>query len=315
MLRAVLEGGEAVGFVFLVLHLLVVAVAVGEIEGGVEAPVVGEEVRDIELVVALPVVVGLVGVVEGFAVHGVGAGGVVGGVGVEFVVVGAVPGDAGGLAADDGEELDQGALAVPTDAAEEALLVGAPGADVAVGGQAAIGEVEGESVLEDACTGAEAVLACVPASEAQVGLAVGVVLGVEGLHVDGGAKGRAAAVAGAHAALYLHALGHASEVGDVVPEHLLALGVVEGDAVDVDVDAAAVDAADAEGCGTHAAVLAAGHHGGLGFEHEGQAHRGAGLVELLAVHGTGGERCLVAHAHVLDHHFVQFADGVLSLES
>ena len=283
----------------------------GEVEGGVETPAVGEEVGDVELVVALPVVVGFVGVVEGFAVHVVGTGGVVGGVGVELIVVGAVPGDACGLAADDGEELDQGALAVPAGAAKKALLVGAPGADVSVGGQSAIGEVEGETALEDAGTGADAVLACIPAAEAEVGLAVGTVLGVEGLHVDGGTEGWAATVAGAHATLYLHALGHAAEVGDVVPEDLLTFGVVEGDTVDVDVDAAAVDATDAEGCGAHAAVLAAGHHGGLGLQHERQAHRGAGLVELGAVEGAGGEGGLVADADVLDHHLVEGADGVL----
>ena len=126
VLRAVLEGGEVIVLVLLVFHLLVVAVAVGEVEGGVDAPAVAEQVADVELVVALPVVVGLVGVVHRLAVHLVLARGVVGGVVVELVVVGAVPGDAGGLATDNGEEFDQGALAVPAGAAEEALLVGAP---------------------------------------------------------------------------------------------------------------------------------------------------------------------------------------------
>ena len=243
--------------------------------------------RDIELVVALPVIVGLVGVVHGVSVHGVLAAGVVGGVFVELVVVGAVPGDAGGLAADDGEEFYKGLLAVPAGAAEEALLVGAPTADVAVGGEAAVGEVEGKSALHDTRTGADAVLARVPAAEAEVGLAVGAIAGVEGLQVDGGAEGGAAACGGSHAALYLQALGHAAEVGDVVPIDLLALGVVERDAVNINIDTRGVDTADADVGGTHAAVLATGHHGGLRLEHVGHADAGTGVVEFLQVEGAG----------------------------
>ena len=294
-----------VGFV-----LLVVAVAVGVVEGAVDAPLVSKQVRDIELVVALPVVVGLVGVVHGFAVHVVFAGGVVGGVVVELVVVGAVPGDAGGLAADDGEEFYKGLLAVPAGAAEEALLVGAPTADVAVGGEAAVGEVEGKSALHDTRTGADAVLARVPAAEAEVGLAVGAIAGVEGLQVDGGAEGGAAACGGSHAALYLQALGHAAEVGDVVPIDRLALCIVKGDAVDVDVDTGGIDTTDAQGCGAHGAVLARCHHRRLRLQHVGQADAAARIVQLVAADGGGGQRSLVAHTGIAYDYLVEGAHSV-----
>ena len=247
-----------------------VAEAVGVVEGGVEGPEVAEEVGVVELVVLLFVVVGLEGVVGHVAelVFDFAAA-VVAGVGVELLGRGSVPGDAAVLFAEDGDEFEHGAVAVVAGGEEEALLVGLTAADEAVGGEAVVGGIEREAVCGDAGAGHNAILAGVPRAPREVGGGVWLGGGVEGLQIHGTAEGCGTAVAGTHAALQLHALAHAAQVGDVVPIDRLALGIVEGDTVDVDVDAGGVDTANAQIGDTHGAVFGRGDHTGLKLEHVG----------------------------------------------
>ena len=92
----------------------------------------------------------------------------------------------------------------------------------------------------------DAVLACGPAAESEVDLAIGLAASIECLHIDGRSESGTTACRGSHTTLNLKILGHTSEIGDIVPEHFLAFGVVERDAVDVDIDAASIHATDAD---------------------------------------------------------------------
>ena len=296
------------------LVLLVVAVAMGEVAHSFKAPAVGHEQGIVELVAALVVVVALVTIVvdvaEGIFVF---ASTVVGGVFIQHRGVFAVPGDACVLGADDGNGFEEGAFAVVAAAGEERLLVGKAVAHIAVGGLPIICHIEGKAFFRDTGTGGNAVLAGIPRAIGDVHLTIGTTRSVESLQVDGAAERVAATVGDTHAALNLNALRHAAEVWHIVPEHCLALRVVQRDAVDVHIDSAGIHATDAHRGLAHLAILARYHHGGLQFEHEGDAHLGLGLIELLTVEVGGGEGRPLARTRILNEHLVQRADGVLGL--
>ena len=285
----------------------------GEVQNALYAPLVGEQVRYIQLIVLLPVVVGLVGVIHHFAVHLIFARRIVCGVGVEFCAVGSVPGNSGSLATYYGQKFYKGAMPIPRQSAIEALLVGAAAAHKAVAGQTTVSKVETEAAFHNPGTGTEAVLTGVPAAETDVGRTVGTAFGVEGLHVDGGSKGRAASGRGSHATLYLHTLGHTPDVGNIVPEHSLAFGVVERNTVDVDIDAAGINTTNAQRRDTHRSVLARGHNRRHRLNHEGNAHSTAGLVQLFVSDVACGEGRRVAHTHIPNNHLLQCFHRIGSL--
>ena len=174
------------------------------------------------------------------------------------------------------------------------MLVGAVTAHKAVAGKTRVGEVETQTTLHDSRTGAKTHLASVPAAVTQRQFTIRLVVSVECLQVDGGTEGRATACRSPHATLYLQALRHASEVGDVVPIDSLAFGVVEGDAVDVHIDAPGIDTTDAQSCGANSTVLTRRHHRRLSLEEKGHTYAGSSVMQLLLVHRAGGQRNLVA---------------------
>ena len=293
--------------------LLVVSATVHHVEGTFEAPAVAEQVRHVELIVALPVVVGLVVVVHGAPIHIVFASRIIRRVGIQLVGIGTIPSYTCLLIADDGKQFDQRALTIPTYAAEETLLVGAPRTDETIGGETAVGKVEREAALQYSCTCTRPILARIPRAESNVGHSVRLVTGIDGLHVDSGTHSRAAACRSTHASLNLHALRHPPQVGYIVPENLLAFGIVQCDAVEVHIDTVGLNAAYADVGAADGAILAASHHRRLRLKHVGNAQFGAGFVQLLAVQSAGGERGLVAHSHILDDHLIELAQGVHAL--
>ena len=114
----------------------------------------------------------------------------------------------------------------------------------------------------------------------------------------------------AHAALYLNAFQTGQQVGHIHPEHVVALGVVDGNAVDRDVDAAAVGASDAHRSVTDTGTgIARGHHRRRHRQHLRKVLAEIDLFNLFLRHigksdgsglcGTGGNHLHLVHLRVV----------------
>ena len=102
-----------------------------------------------------------------------------------------------------------------------------------------------EAALGEAGAEARVVALRVEGTAEGTHLAERILLQRGGAQVDAGPERTRTIGAGAHAALQLHVLHAAGQVGHVHPEHGLALGVVDGHAVHGDVDARGIGAAHA----------------------------------------------------------------------
>ena len=271
-----------------VLVALVVAVAVGIVESGIERPTVTQKAGVVQLVVLLLIVVALVIIIAHITkLIIVFAGAIVVRVAVQVCAVGAIPGDAGLLLADNHHRLQQRDIGVVAGRDKGTLLVGEATAHKAVAGQAVICNVEREAVLRQTRSGKNTVLARVPRTQREVGLAVRFVGSIESLYVQGTAKSRRAAVGSSNSTLNLYALRHTAQVGDVYPVYSLALGIVEWQAVYIHVDARGINTAYAERRGSDHAVLGGDNDRRLHLHHVGHCGREFVLLQRLARHGAG----------------------------
>ena len=141
-------------------------------------------------------------------------------------------------------------------------------------------------------------------------LSVRLVAEVRRHHVDRRTEGAGAVGRRAHAALYLNAFQAGQQVGHIHPEDVVALGVVDGNAVDRDVDAAAVGASDAHRGVTDAGTgIAGGHHRRRHRQHLRKVLAEIDLFNLFLRHigksdgsglrGTGGYHLHLVHLRVV----------------
>ncbi len=130
------------------------------------------------------------------------------------------------------------------------------------------------------------------------------------LEVDGAPVRRRAVAAGAHAALDLHRLQVAGEVGQVREVEDLVLRIVERDAVEGEIETRLVDAAQADVAvaGVPALFGVGGERGGVGQQQRGLLAEGA-VLELGPRHDVRRDRRRVPGAQRRDRHPLQRLRG------
>ena len=235
------------------LVLLIVAVALGVVQGHVEMPFGAEGLTPVELEVVLAVVVGLVGVV-GRAAFGVGvlaAGVVAAPVFLHLLARGIVPRHVGLLLASEGQEPQRGRAVDVGHLAEIAPELRERAVDVAVGAGVADAGVCAPVSAEESGADTEGLLVRVIHAVASGELGVGVEGRGVGEEIYGAAEGPGAVGARAGSALNLDGADTGGDVGHVDPVDAVALGVVYGHAVGCDVYAGGIGAAEADGGVAH----------------------------------------------------------------
>ena len=247
---ALVVGSQSVvGPSLTVLILLVVALALGVVQGSVEAPLVAEQLVEDELIVLLMVVVGLTVVVLHVAVLiPVHAARVVASA-VEALLVfrSVVPGMVGALRTVEGKEFHHRVVSEVSGLKEVGVELRRGAVEVSF--RPDVRQSALQSPVSAKQTGAETqcLLVAVVRSCAGVEADIGLSADVLGLHVQRSTEGTGAVGRGTGAALYLHALHRRGEVGHVDEVDLRALCVVDRHAVGRDVDAAGIHATHADG--------------------------------------------------------------------
>jgi len=239
-----------------VLVLLVVAVAVGVEGRGVERPTVVEAVVQDELVVDLQIVVRLVVVIADVRSVGqyvrAGRGLVLAAVVVAAAVAlhvlhrDAVVGEVGfGLAAER-EEFDHRPSVVVAALEQIGFQIRGAAVDVTVRADVRQPCVDGPVAAQQPRRNADGLLVGVVRSVAERGFARKFGRERSGGHVDRAAESARAVGREACAALHLHRSYGRDQVGRVVPVHRVRVGIVHRHAVDRDVEARGVRAAQAD---------------------------------------------------------------------
>ena len=239
-----------------VLVLLVVAVAVGVEGRGVERPTVVEAVVQDELVVDLQIVVRLVVVIADVRSVGqyvrAGRGLVLAAVVVAAAVAlhvlhrDAVVGEVGfGLAAER-EEFDHRPSVVVAALEQIGFQIRGAAVDVTVRADVRQPCVDGPVAAQQPRRDADGLLVGVVRSVAERGFARKFGRERSGGHVDRAAESARAVGREACAALHLHRSYGRDQVGRVVPVHRVRVGIVHRHAVDRDVEARGVRAAQAD---------------------------------------------------------------------
>ena len=147
-----------------------------------------------------------------------------------------------------------------------------------------------------------AVVAATAEVDAKVWLCTDVVC----LHIQRCTKGTGTVGGCSYTTLYLHRLHTAGEVAHVDPKKLSTLGIVHGDAVGCDVDAAGVCATNTQ-CGVADAVTSvAGHrHRGCQRQQEGNVLAVVDGLQLFLVHVGKGHRRLARSSRRYDLYVLQ----------
>ena len=295
------------------LVLLIIAHALGVVQGGVEAQLAAHVLVPDELVVLLVVVVGLAVVVVAVAV-GVpvfAARVVAAAVELLLVLAGVVPGVVGLLNAVPGDELHHGVVAEVSGLQQVAVQLRRGAVQVALRAEVRQAALQPPVPAHETRAEAHRLLVAVVGAAAEVDAHEGLGADVLGLHVQRGAEGTGAVGRRAHAALYLHRLHGGGEVAHVHPVELCALGVVHGHAVGRDVDARGVGAAHAQRRVADAVAGVAGHrHARRQRDEERDVLSVVHLGYLPFVHVSKGHGGLLRgagrrHLHALQLHTLQ----------
>ena len=232
-----------------VLVLLIVAVSFGIVQTCVHVPGRGEVMVKEQLVVLLHVVVCLVFVVVGCAVvvgiH-ISAGVVTATVLLHFFFAGIVPGMVGAFFAAESYQLDRSVVIVIS--ALQVVRVQSYRCAVNVSVRTDVGQagIKRPMVVDEPCTHFHRLLVCVERAVRTVQLGIRLQGEVSRLHVDAGSERSCTIGGGSCAALYLHVFDGRCEVGQVHPEYVVALGIVDGNTVGGDVDACSVRTAHSQ---------------------------------------------------------------------
>ncbi len=293
--------GEGAQAVFLEcasgLVLVVVSVALGIVERGVERDILSYSLAEQQLEVVLREVVALVFVESGLSVAvGVFSAGVVSAaVFLHLLLRGVVPRHVGAFLA---AECQQSYLRVAAAVGELPHVAPQPGegaVDVSVGAYVAeprvytpVAAEESRRHLDSLFVGIERPVGSRHHRGAFARRGVGE-------HVDRGSEGACAVGRRSGSALHLNVAQRRCEVGHVDPVYVVALAVVDGHAVGRDVDARRVAASHAQSAVAYSSAgVAGGYDRGRHLEQTGNVAAVVATRYLLAAHVGEGHRSLVA---------------------